>query len=168
MNRPRKLRDDEAVKAVTLINEEHSQRYVTNLLGVRQSTISRTVKRCNELGSYCKIPGQGHKKSTDARNERYLMQVALRNMCSANLELSRALTAALNVTISARTVRRRLNKELDSKRPAITPLLTREHRATRLCFASEHVNWIIGNWKRFCFPTKQERSIMVWGGGGYP
>ncbi|KAF2905120.1 hypothetical protein ILUMI_01057, partial [Ignelater luminosus] len=78
-----------------------------------QSTISRTVKRFNELGSYWRTPGQGHKQSTDARDERYLMQVALRNRCSASLERS-------------------LNEGgLDSRRPAITPLLTREYRVTR-------------------------------------
>ncbi|KAF2881643.1 hypothetical protein ILUMI_24500 [Ignelater luminosus] len=127
MNRPRNLREDEAAKALTLINEGHSQRYVANLLGIRQSTIR-----------------QGRKKSTDARDERYLMQVALSNRRSTSLELSRTLTAARNVTISAQTVRRRLNKGgLDSRRAAIAPLLTREHTVTRLRFAREHVNWTI-------------------------
>lgn len=76
MNHQRNLREDEAVKAENLVIDDGSQRYVTDLLGITQPLISRTVERFNELGSYCTTPGQGCKKSTDARDERYLMQIA--------------------------------------------------------------------------------------------
>lgn len=160
MNRPRNLREDEAVKAVTLINEGYSQRYVANLLGVTQSTISRTFKRFNELGSYSRTPGQGRKKSTNARDERYLVNTSLRNRRFTSSELSRALAAARNVIVSARTVRRRLNEgRLHSRRPATAPLLTREHRVMRLRFAREHVNWTIDNWKRVLFSDETRVSL---------
>ncbi|KAF2884207.1 hypothetical protein ILUMI_21989 [Ignelater luminosus] len=90
--------------------------------------------------------------------------------CSTSLELSRALTAARNITISARTVRKRLNEgELDSRRPAIATLLTREHRVTRLRFAREHVNWAIDDWKQVLFSDETrvnlkspDRRQQVW------
>ncbi|KAF2879889.1 hypothetical protein ILUMI_26284 [Ignelater luminosus] len=111
----------------------------------RQSTISQTIKRFNNFGSYCRISGQGYKKSTDARDERYLMQVALRNRRSTSLELSRALTAARN-------------------KPATAPLLAREHRVTRLRFAREHVNWTIDDWKRVLFSDETRESLNSPGG----
>lgn len=76
------------------------------------------------------------------------MQVALRNMRSTSLELSKALAAVLAVVIYRRTVRRRLNEGgFDIRRPTIEPLLIRERRVTRLCFARERVNWTIDDWK---------------------
>ncbi|ENN74027.1 hypothetical protein D910_11847 [Dendroctonus ponderosae] len=76
LNRPHNLTKYESDN---LVNEGRSQRRVASLLPVRQSAISRTVKCFNEIGSYCGAKRQGRKKSVDARDERYLMQVALKN-----------------------------------------------------------------------------------------
>lgn len=57
MNRPCNLTVDKIMKAVTLVDEGPSQRYVANLLGFSQVIIIRRVKRFNELGSYCRTPG---------------------------------------------------------------------------------------------------------------
>lgn len=83
---------------------------MADLLGVRQSTNIQTVKHFNKLESYCRTAGQGHKKSTDERDEWYLMQAALRNRHSTSLELSWALAPDRNEAISGWTVRRRLNE----------------------------------------------------------
>lgn len=55
--------------------------------------------------------------------ERFLMQVALRNKCLTSFKLNTALTVTRNVTVSAQTVRRRSNeREMDSKKTGIAEL----------------------------------------------
>ncbi|KAF2886859.1 hypothetical protein ILUMI_19314 [Ignelater luminosus] len=79
MNRRKNLSVEDAVKASTLLEEGYSMRYVANLLGRNHSTRSRMVERFNQTESYNHRPGQGRKQSTDARDERFLRQFALRS-----------------------------------------------------------------------------------------
>ncbi|KAF2901022.1 hypothetical protein ILUMI_05162 [Ignelater luminosus] len=79
MDRRRNLSVEDAIKASNLLEEEYSMRYVANLLGRNHSTINRTVERFNQTGSYNRRPGQWRKRSTDARDERFLRQSALIN-----------------------------------------------------------------------------------------
>lgn len=97
MNRPYNLREDEAAMTL-LVKEGRTQKYVANLLGITQLTIGRTVQWFNELGNYYITPGQGRKRSKNARDKRCLMQLALRNK-SSNQSLSR----------SERAVRKRIS-----------------------------------------------------------
>lgn len=160
MNRPRNLTEPETVRALTLLDEGYSQRHIANLLGVNHSTISRVLKRFNETGSYRRRPGQGRKRCTSARDDRFLKQSALRNRSVTSSLLRNDLEATRNVAISTRTVRRRLKEAgLDSRRPATAPLLSRENRVARLRFARDHCNWSVDDWKRVLFTDETRVSL---------
>ncbi|KAF2893639.1 hypothetical protein ILUMI_12534 [Ignelater luminosus] len=62
------LNRDNAIRAVTLLQERRSQQYVANLLGVNQSTISRLSRRLRETGDVRRRPGQGRKRATSNRS----------------------------------------------------------------------------------------------------
>ncbi|KAF2893774.1 hypothetical protein ILUMI_12399 [Ignelater luminosus] len=109
MNRRKNVSVEDAVKASTLLEEGYSMRYVANLLERNRSTISRMIERFNQTGSYNRRPGQGRKRSTDARDERFLRQSsALRNKTVTGTMLKNELALARNVMIASRAVRRRL------------------------------------------------------------
>lgn len=57
LHRSRNLSDYEAVKAIILFNGRRSQRYLDNLLGVKQSAMIRTVKRFNKNEIFYRTPG---------------------------------------------------------------------------------------------------------------
>lgn len=160
MNRPRHLTNDECVRASTLLDEGRSMRYVANLLGVNHSTVGRIIRRFRETGSHARKRGQGRKRVTSPRDERFLRVQVLRNRKCTSRELSNELEAARNVRISALTVRRRLKEAgLASRKPAIAPLLTAAHRVQRLRFARNHANWTVDDWKRVLFTDETRVSL---------
>lgn len=160
MDRPRYLTNDECVRASTLLEVGETMRYVADQLGVHHSTISRMAKRFRETGSHSRKYGQGRKKVTSARDERFLRQQVLRNRKLTSAELSNELQTIRNVRISAVTVRRRLHEAgLASRKAAITPLLTTAHRIARLRFARNHANWTVDEWKKVLFTDETRVSL---------
>ncbi|KAF2890466.1 hypothetical protein ILUMI_15707 [Ignelater luminosus] len=122
------------------------------------------------IGSYNRRPEQGRKRSTDARDDCFLGQSALRNKTVTGTMLKDELAIACNVMISSRTVRRRLNEAgLSSRRPAKKSLLTREYRVARLRFVRNHQNWTVDGWNRELFSDEtrvnlksSDRRERVW------
>jgi transposase len=140
------LTHEEAVQALALLQDGRSQRYVARVLGVNHSTIVRLAQRHQETGSVDRRPGQGRRRVTSVRHDRFLRLTALRTRhCTARL-LQSEMLAARDVEISLQTVRNRLREHnIRARVPARAPQLTRQHRVARLAFAREHVNWDIGD-----------------------
>jgi transposase len=156
----RHLNNEEAVRAIALIEDGRSQRYVANLLGVQQSTISRVVQRYRETGQYSRREGQGRRRITTAVDDRFLRLTAMRTRhCTARM-LQTELIAARNVHICLQTVRNRLREEnIRPGVPARGPRLTREHRVARLQFAREHADWGLEDWSNVMF-TDESRFCL--------
>jgi transposase len=160
------LTHEEAIQALALLQDGRSQRYVARVLGVNHSTIVRLAQRHQETGSVDRRPGQGRRRVTSVRDDRFLRLTALRSRhCTARL-LQSEMLAARDVEISLQTVRNRLREDnIRAHVPARAPQLTRQHRVARLAFAREHVNWDIGDWQnvmfsdesRFCLYEKDRR-----------
>lgn len=160
------LTHDEAIRALTLLQDGRSQRYTARVLGVNHSTIGRLAQRHQETGSVERRPGQGRGRVTSVRDDRYLRLITLRTRhCTARL-LQREMLAARDVAISLQTVRNRLREDnIRARVPARAPLLTRQHRVARLTFARDHMNWDIADWQnvmfsdesRFCLYTNDRR-----------
>ncbi|KAJ3658704.1 hypothetical protein Zmor_010429 [Zophobas morio] len=157
---------DEVLRALTLLEDGRSQRYVARVLEVNHSTIIRLAQRSHETGSVARRPGQGRRRVTSPWDDRFLHLTALR-------------TRHRDVDISVQTVTNRLREDnLLARFPAKGPLLTRAHRVARLEFARKHVNWGIEDWEnvmfsdesRFSLCSNDRRipfgrgSIMVWAG----
>lgn len=160
MDRSRNLSLEEAVRASTLLDEGYSMRYVANAIGRHYSSISRIVARFNETGSHSRKTGQGRKRCTDQRDERFLRLLVLRNRTSTGTVLKNEISNVRNLVISSRTVRRRLNEAgLSSRRPAKKPLLTRWHRVQRLHFARNYEHWTINDWKKVLFSDEMRVSL---------
>lgn len=60
---------------------------------------------------------------------------------------------------SAPTIRRRL-QEVNLRRPATGPFLTRAHRVARLPFAQAHLNCTVDFWKRVMFTNETRVSLF--------
>jgi transposase len=150
------LTHEEAIQALALLQDGRSQRYVSRVLGVNHSTIVRLAQRHQETGSVDRRPGQGRRRVTSVRDDRFLRLTALRSRhCTARLLQSEMLTAR-DVEISLQTVRNRLREDnIRAHVPARAPQ----------AFAREHVNWDIGDWQnvmfsdesRFCLYEKDRR-----------
>ncbi|CAH1372465.1 unnamed protein product [Tenebrio molitor] len=99
-------------------------RYVANLIGRHHSSLSRMVRRVNEIGSYLRRSGQGRKRCTSPKDERFLRQSALRNRRTTSNVLKNELATARNLVMSSRTIRRRLKEAgLNSRKLAKKPII---------------------------------------------
>lgn len=160
MNNPERFRYENSVRIVVLSEEGLSLRQISQRLGVSHSTVSRCLKRYRETGRHTRRPGGGRPRVTDPIDDRYLRVQALRARGSSATALQGIIAGVRNLQISTSTVRRRLREAgLASRRPMTGPLLTREHRRSRLRFALEHRDWTIEDWKRVLFTDETRVSL---------
>lgn len=142
----------ESVKAVTLIQEGRTQSFVAQQLGFTQSAISRVYQRYLETGQYTRRPGQGRKRATNAVQDRFIRLNALRTRFLTTRALKNELLDVHQLNLSIETIRKRLKEDnITAKVPARGPILTAAHRAARLQFARDHLDWEADDWARVLF-----------------
>ncbi|CAF4872595.1 unnamed protein product [Pieris macdunnoughi] len=128
-------------RAIALLEEGRTMRYVGNDLGVAPSFIYRLWKRYRETGEYSRRRGQGRKRKTTRLQDRYIVNCALQ--------------------ISEQTVRNRLlEANLRSRRPVRAVRLTIQHRQARRQFAQNHANWQLRHWRPVLF-TDESRFRLT-------
>lgn len=141
-----------AAKVVTLANDGRRQEDIAQMLRIHQSTVSRVVKRYEETVEYRRRPGQGRKRCTTQRDDRYVQLQALRNRKFTAPQLKNELLNTRRVNVSVKTVRRRLREAgLNPKRPAKVLWLLPHHKTARLQFARAHADWGEHEWSRVIF-----------------
>lgn len=151
---------EDCVRAVTLMEEGRSQRYIAERLGVTQSAVSYVLRRHRENGNHQRRPGQGRKRVTNAAQDRHIVQQVLRNRTLTAPEVQNVARRTYGIQISSRTIRRRLREgNLTPRIPARGPRLTAEHRRNRLQFARMHVNWEPADWSRVLFTDESRFSL---------
>ena len=73
-----------------------------------RTNVRDAVRRFRETNSYTRRSGQGQKRCTTARDDRFMVSNVLRNSFISASELRSQVKEVRNVTVSLRTVRRRL------------------------------------------------------------
>lgn len=153
------LSAEDAARAVALVEDGRSLRYVAQLLNCAPSTISRILQRYRELGSYTRRSGSGRRRSTSARDDQFLRLNVLRDRHTTAVQARSMLEQVRGTNVSEWTVRRRLREaQLHSRRPAKGPQLTRQHRQDRLRFARYHQDWNDEQWGTVLFTDESRFS----------
>lgn len=155
-------------RAVTMIEEGHTYRSVSQALGVSVSVVHRNVQRYRETGSYVRRRGQGRHRATTDQDDRFIRVQTLRNRRQTAVQTQNLLREIRDVRVSERTVRRRIKElGLNSRVPAKAPKLEVGHRRARLRFARDHQNWtsewncvLFTDESRFCVNFVDGRERM--------
>lgn len=151
-----------AAQVIVLIENGLSQRDVAEQLDMTRAAVRRVCQRYEETGSFHRRPGTGRKRSTTARDDRFIVSTTLRNRHLNAVQVQQQLYEVRRVAISQWTVRRRLQESnLTPKTPAIGPKLTPAHRQARLRFARDHLNWTLEQWGSVLF--SDETRICLYG-----
>lgn len=161
----RHLVPEEVTRAVTLLEEGFTQRYVAERLRVSQPVVCRLWNRYRELNTFKRRPGSGRQKKTTPAEDRFLRLQAIRNRKSTARDLRGELINAHGTVVSTQTVRNRLREgQIRSRRPLKVPKLEPQHRRRRLQFAEEHANWQLRHWTPILF--SDESRFMLSGTDG--
>lgn len=166
----RYLTEVEASRVIALVEDGRSLRYAARVVGVSHSVILRLWHRYQETGSLRRRAGQGRKRKTTLRQDRFIVNIALRRRTSTARDLKNDLRRATGVLVSDQTARNRLREYgLNSRRPVRKPRLTLAHRRARLAFATQHINWTMDQWSSVLFSdesrfrlTRCDGRIRVW------
>lgn len=166
----RHLSETDCARIVTLLQENHSQRYVANQFGVSPSVINRIYSRFRETGSYHRRPGQGRLRESSAREDRMIVRQATQNRFVCARRIADNINYGRQHPISTSTVRNRLREaRLRACRPVQVPYLTHRHRRLRLHYAHFLINRRPRQWSsvlftdesRFCL-FGNDRRARVW------
>lgn len=147
-------------RALGWLQNDISGREVSRRLGVSHSVIQRLQARFQATGSAEERPRSGRPRCTTRRDDRYLQLLTLRNRTITRRALIGNLRTAANVTVSRRTVSRRLHAvNLHSRRAAVRLPLTPRHRRARMTFCRHHQRWNRQQWAMVLF-TDESRFTL--------
>ena len=140
-------------------------REVGRRLGVSHSIIHRLQQRVRETGSAENRLRSGRPRSTNRRDDRFILLSALRErMVTANT-IRRRLRTATHVNVSVSTIRNRLHEfQLHTRRPAVRVPITPVHRRARVDWCREHQRWNRQQWSRVLF-TDESRFTLQFNDG---
>ena len=127
-----------------------------------RTTERDAVRQFQETNFYTRRPDQGRTRCTTARDDRFMVSNVLRNRFISASEISSQLKEVRNVSVSLRTVRRRLvERNLKAFSHVRAPQRLPQHRRERLRFAREHADWTMHQWSNVFFSDETRISLSV-------
>ena len=131
---------------------------IAERLHVSRRTIQALIKKHRETGKVEDRPGRGRKKLTTPRQDRIIIKESLRDRRKTSKQMARELETDFGISLSSRTVRRRLQGSgLKYCRAKKKPLLTAAARRKRLLWAKENRN---RDWGRVLFSDESRYSLV--------
>ena len=143
---------------------------IANQFGVGQSDVTRILSRHRQTGIAKDRTRQGRPKKKNAREDRALARMAIRNRTKSSSQLAREWGHRLHTRLSRFTVSRRFSAAgIRSRRPRKQAPLTARHKRERVLWARQHIQRNVRFWRRirwsdesrFCLYHVHGR-IRVW------
>ena len=124
------------------------------------SVVVRLHRKFQATNSVLERPRSGRPKKTTQREDRFITRQALQwRGTTANI-IRDQLRVATNTNVSTRTICNRLHEAgLHSRRPAIRPRLTADHRRARLTFCHNHARWTRQQWADVLFSDESRFNL---------
>jgi len=142
------LTNEEAARALELLRNGHSQRYVAGRFNVSLGSINRLWQRFQETGRSTRTPGKGRHRITSHEEDRFIRILACRNRQSSARSLAALFRDASHHALSDQTIRNRLHEAgMHARRPAARPIRPKgtEKRVWRFPRSTWDGAWISGH-----------------------
>ncbi|CAF4700528.1 unnamed protein product [Rotaria magnacalcarata] len=134
---------------------------IRNQLGVSNDCISNIAKKDKFKLPLENRPGQGRKKLTTFKEDRYLLNLMKKDRQKSSRQLATDWNSSHGKSISARTVRRRLfNAGYKSYTVKPKPYRKPSHCSARLKFAKQCSDWNFSDWKTVLFSDESHFEVF--------
>ena len=135
---------DKLVSIIAYHKLNMSNKSIAKKLNISRRTVDYNVKKYKETGSINRRRNRKYLKKTTVKEDKYIVQSALRNRRLSVPDLTEQINKSLNNKISDTTVRRRLHQNgIFGRVAARKPLLRTANVKKRLKWAKEHKKWNI-------------------------
>lgn len=143
-----------------------SQRKIAEKFGVSRGAVQKIILKHQKFGSVADRTGRGSKRKSSARTD----DLIIRQIKKDPRTTVRAIKERLDLTISERTIRRRMaERELKSYFAKKRPMISKVNKHKRLLFARNHINKPLEFWKHVIWSDEskfelfnKKRRLRVW------
>lgn len=148
----RRLTSEQRIQIVTLHGEGITITALSARFNVRRATISDLLAKHAQYGTVADLPRRGRPRASTQRQDRALGRLSVGNPGHVSRRLAQEWREVSNVNVTPRSVRYRLvSMGLHGQIACKRPLLTAAHKARRLQWARERVNWTVAQWRQVIF-----------------
>jgi len=160
MPKTHELSEEKWVQIIVLHSKGLSQVQIAKKIKCSCCAVQTTIKRYNDTKQFKSRSGRGRKRKTNAREDRYLKQNALKDRRQTTKELAAALRSDHEITISVKTVSRRLNEfGIKARKARQKSWLSEINRKKRLAWAKKYKIWTASDWDKVLW--SDESNIQV-------
>lgn len=154
------LADADKGAIIALHEQGFSNGYISRTMGIHKSTVARWIKRKEEDGDVKNRPHTGAHRKTTVSQDRQIRRFSENHPFFS----ARQIQQALNLTVSSRTVIRRLREGgLRARNAAVKETMSVSHREARLAFATGNVDRTLQFWRRVVFTDEKVFSTAPTG-----
>lgn len=144
-------------KIIDIYNSGKTQKFISDLLKIEKSVISRIIKRFKSRNTVVTAKRTGRPRKTSKYDDNSIVRLAKKDPFIPSNQIK----IDLNLEVSARTIQRRLvDRGLLSRRPAKKPLLSRKQRLARIEFAKKYGSWDFNKWKKILFSDESKFNLI--------
>jgi transposase len=137
-----------------------SERKVADLLKYSKSTVHKILHDFNN-GLTKPASRSGRPKVTSVQGDRIIRRVARKNRRCSLAEIREEVNKSIPVTLSLRTVQRRLHAfGIYSHSARKVPLISSTNRRARVFWAKEHLTWPLDRWKQILWSDESRFTIF--------
>ena len=145
----------------------YSVRAISEVVDCNYRSVARVITSIREKGTAGRQPGQGRKRKTTDRCDRMIIREVKKNPFISSNEIAAILG---DVSISDRTVRRRIGEESDFKSCIAPrcPFINVNQARARLLWCEQHQHWTPAMWEKVLwsdespFVLRFNRKKRVW------
>lgn len=142
---------------------------ISKIFNVNYNSVKTIIQRFKKTGATKIKKRIGRSKKLTPRNERIILRELKKNRRQTKQHLLNTFNNNQNVKISARTLKRFVNKKGYKKCKAIKkPFISSKNRKLRELWAKNHLSWSLDQWKQIVWSDEchiehdNQKNILVW------
>ncbi|XP_071525919.1 uncharacterized protein [Panulirus ornatus] len=159
--RGKELSDEKKRTIVTLSDDGLSGRQIAKMLKINASTVHKFLKRYGERGYVENESRSGRPTKYDGKLDRQLLRVVENNRRKSLQKITNTFNEVASVTLSQRTVRRRLIFYGYTRRIVKKIIIPKANRSTRTLSTSNLHNNVHTSWNRVIFSDETQDKESV-------